>query len=484
MDRDIELCLPPSGQVSRIAIVGGGFGGTVVLANLVDRVAPGSVIDVFEASGIFGPGLAYGTSDPCHLLNVPAGRMGAFAPEDFLNWLSSPDGKSAAGRFCPGTKSAAEDYLPRALYGCYLKDILAGALRRAAERHVHVSLLHGRVFDAKRGRTPAIALRVEIGRKRRRFAYDALVLATGNRPPRAPKMSAWAQSSRTFIGNPWSALQNGSLTRQLKNLSAKRTVMILGSGLTAVDTILSLDSLGFRGRIVALSRHGLLPARHTMENGAAWSWTVEPDNVPPTAKAFFRWLKNETRTAGAAWRCVFNALRPLTQPLWHKLPEAEQIRLLRHHTLWSIHRHRMAPEVADKITRLRSTGRLDVIAGSVISLSAGVLGLQMRLQRRRAARRETIRPSLILNCTGPDYALSSDELLGRVIKRAIAKAAPNQLGFAVGEDGALDGDPAGRIFAIGAPIFGSLFETTAVPELREQARSIAERIAAMTRPAS
>ncbi len=461
------------GLVTRVAIVGGGFGGTVVLANLVERVATGSAIDVFEASGDFGPGLAYGTSDPCHLLNVAAGRMGAFAPDHFLQWLSTPQGLDVAAQFGLRAETTAGAFLPRALYGCYIKDILASALRRAVERHLDVNLRHGKVVDARRSQASLVVLAVEFAGKRQHFDYNALVLATGNRPPQAPKMSAAMRSSKAFAGNPWASLRDDSTAHKLKTLSGKRTVVVLGSGLTAVDAVLSLQSFGFRGRIVALSRHGLLPAPQAVGNTPAWSWTVDPNALPPTALAFFHWLKLETRAAGTGWRRVFEALRPLTQSLWRRLPLGEQRRLLRYHTLWSIHRHRMAPEIADKITDLRASGRLDVIAGKVISLSAGFFGPRLRLRRRGTTRRETIHPALILNCAGPDYELGSDAFLARLLTRGLVKAAPNHLG--------LEGiDLGGGIFAIGTPLFGSLFETTAVPELREQARIIAEKIAAMT----
>jgi len=465
--------------VKQIAVVGGGFSGTLVLANLVDRVPAGTIITVFEASGIFGLGLAYATSNPGHLLNVPAGRMGAFAPDHFLQWLLTEEGAAAVALVCPGVVPDANSFLPRVLYGLYLKHILAAALERAPTRGVVVNLVCGWVTRAhKDAKIAGIHLRVETKGHRNKQVCDALVLATGNRSPRRVEISPWAYRSRDYVADPWGALETPQLASELKRLSRWRTAVILGCGLTAVDIALSLERLGFKGKTIALSRHGLLPSIHSVRPQAPWTWRIPPTDVAPTAVAVFRWLKNETRAAGEVWRSVVDALRPLTPQLWQRLPAVEQRRLLRRHTLWSIHRHRMAPEIAAILAQLRSAGRFEVVAAQEIVAMRGLAGLRVRFRRRYATTPETIKAARVFNGTGPDYRLQSDGLLHWLDAHALVQPEANRLGLVLNGDGSVRSAFGRQLFAIGAPLFGSLFETTAVPELREQARLVAECVTA------
>ena len=69
----------------------------------VDRRCPGGNTRLIEGAGRFAAGSAYATANPNHLLNAPAGRMGAFAdrPPDFLHWLQGlPRAGRAIGNGC------------------------------------------------------------------------------------------------------------------------------------------------------------------------------------------------------------------------------------------------------------------------------------------------------------------------------------------------------------------------------------------------
>src|SRR5271157_77969 len=71
-----------------VAVIGAGFSGTLTAVHLV-RMSAGTVsVALIEKRERFARGVAYATDDPSHLLNVPAGKMGAYArePEHFLRW--------------------------------------------------------------------------------------------------------------------------------------------------------------------------------------------------------------------------------------------------------------------------------------------------------------------------------------------------------------------------------------------------------------
>src|SRR6185295_14704191 len=117
--RDAQL------QSCDVAIIGAGFSGSMLAIHLVSaQDAP--AVALIERNRSFGPGIAYGAAAPEHLLNVPAGKMGAFPdkPDDFLRWVhANPE---IAESF--NVKAAvATDFLPRGLYGRYLKSLVAEA---------------------------------------------------------------------------------------------------------------------------------------------------------------------------------------------------------------------------------------------------------------------------------------------------------------------------------------------------------------------
>ena len=478
----LELARPPQTSCSpcessyrpKIAIVGGGFSGTVVLANLVANAPAHSIeIDMFETRDDCGPGLAYGTCERVHLLNVQAARMGAVAPEDFLRWSQSESGIEACRQL--GSSIEAGDYAPRALYGRYIQDFLAETLATAWRRGIRVRLVQEDVTDI----TPRRDGRMMISSGGRRSEADAVVLATGNFPPRPLlALSRAAERSRRYIGDLWG--KRSAFAYQIGGLSSADTVLILGTGLTAIDAILSLQARGFRGKIVAISRHGRLPLAHKPGVRLAWTLTVRPDDVEPTARALMAWLRREAKLAdaeGVGWRSVFDAVRPLTQSLWRTLETRERAKLLRRLSLWNIHRHRMAPDAHVGIEMLRETGQLDVFAARCLSVQRRLGGFSVQLRRKLAAASETIKPALIVNCTNPEYDIARIDhpLFKNLLKRRLVVRSPVG-GIAVRDNATAEGRNDGRIFAIGPLLIGELLETTAVPELRELAKHVAVRV--------
>ena len=72
-----------------VAIIGGGASGALTAAWLLRGATAPLSIALIERSGRFATGVAYGTREPVHLLNVPAGKMSADPddPEHLLRWL-------------------------------------------------------------------------------------------------------------------------------------------------------------------------------------------------------------------------------------------------------------------------------------------------------------------------------------------------------------------------------------------------------------
>jgi uncharacterized NAD(P)/FAD-binding protein YdhS len=457
-----RLPCPPceTSRAPKIAIVGGGFSGTLVLAHLIESGGPFE-IELFEARAECGLGIAYGTCEAPHLLNVQAARMGAFEPDDFHRWLQWE--KIAAN---------ADAYVPRALYGQYLKDVMAQTLNEARRRGIRVRIVQAAVTDVSL-RKDGMMMVAAAGR---RSEADAVVLATGNFPPRPLlALSRAAQRSRRYVGDLWRA--DAKLSDHLGALSKSDTVLLLGTGLTAVDAILTFRAGGFDGKIVAISRRGHLPLAHKPGVRIPWTLTTRPEDVAPTARALLAWLRREAKLAeaeGVGWRSVFDAVRPFIHGLWRALDTRERLKVLRRFSLWNIHRHRMAPAAHAEIETLRETGRLEVFAARCSSIERRLGGFTVRFRRRGATAGETLRPALIVNCIGPEYDVGRIDhpLFRNLLRRKLIARSPAG-GIVARDNGIAEGRNEDRIFAIGPLLIGELLETTAVPELRELTKHVA-----------
>lgn len=132
------------------------------------------------------------------------------------------------------------------------------------------------------------------------------------------------------------------------NLTEDGAVVLIGAGLTAVDTILSLQAQGHRGSIHVISRHGLMPQVHGHGNSAPVNFDdVRTLPVSGSIRALLGAVRGKVarvQAQGGDWRAVVDGLRPWTNEIWQGLPVAEQRRFVRHlSAIWDVHRHRMAP---------------------------------------------------------------------------------------------------------------------------------------------
>jgi uncharacterized NAD(P)/FAD-binding protein YdhS len=468
-----------------IAIVGGGFSGAMVLANLVAQAQTALTIYWYEASEIRASGVAYSTSESVHLLNVRADRMGAFAgkPEDFFRWLQSSEGKAHSAAYPSHTTWTGESFVPRALYGKYLQHVVAEALRGAATKSIEVQCVQAELVDATHTSNGGLMLGVLKDGEAQQQAVDALVLATGNLPPKAFGFEAGLiEHAHAYVPDVWHTPAGHLYPQQVHTLPEDATIAIIGTGLTMVDTVLTLQARGYKGNITAISRHGLLPAAHATCNAyPAWEWVNAPENAPRTALGLLVRLRKEIQFAAAHhydWRSVIDSLRPITTPLWAQLEMPEKRRFLRKLlTFWNVHRHRMAPEIAAEIQALRECKRVQIIAASIYYMGSDAEGLTLAYRRRGSSTLETLRPTLVLNCTGPtsDVAASDHRLLKNLRDRQLITIGPLRAGIETTRYGTASG-LSSAIYPVGSLLVGERLESAAVPELREQAASIATQM--------
>lgn len=446
---------------SDVAVLGAGFSATAVVVNLLEHLPPARTIALIGARAKYGLGVAYSTRDENHRLNVPAGRMSLYAdrPDHLVEWLTRG-----------GTGYSREDFVPRQLFGRYVQETLATSLQQK-DNSARVHFADAEAINCERLDDECQIFSLSTGEQ---VQSRHSVFCLGGTPSGLPiTETAIDPAARPHVTiNAWA-------DNWLPQIDQDATVFLLGSGLTTVDQIVSLGKQGHRGRIYVLSRHGLLPQVHVVPR----SEPAEPAFQPGSAalSEMLRLLRRQAETV-PDWRMVVDALRPLTQGIWQQLDAAERARFFRHaNAWWSVHRHRMAPDIADVVHRMQREGQLTIYAGWLQDIRKNGDAVVATYRERHTHGLRHIHFDRIVNCTGMEKcSISKVPLLKKMAANGMLAADAQGLGLAVSPHSELltpDGRARRNVYAMGPMTVGQFFEIFAVPDIRVQARKIAEKIA-------
>jgi hydroxyacylglutathione hydrolase len=400
----------------------------------------------------FGLGLAYSTPSLRHLLNVPAGKISALPdrPDHFLNWLRRNHDPAATEK----------TFAPRAVFGRYIQSLLKST--SPLEQEI-ATVLDVRLHDS--GAVLALDNGCELW-------ADLVVLATGNFDPAPlPGITKAASDSGLYRHNAWVA-------ETYEGLQPDAPVALIGTGLSGVDVVLRLRELGHRGRIIAVSRHGIFPSRH--DDYTPMSSTAIPSDTPATCVAYLRALHAAIR-GGAEWRAAIDSLRETTNELWLRLPIGEQKRFRRHlQHRWDLVRHRMAPPIADVIESELRNGTLEIREGNLEAVDATPAGACVSVRAHGDSK--SFYADRVINCTGPsmNYRRVPSTLLQNLFKRGLVTSGPLGTGFHCSQDGAVidaGGHASEIVFNLGPGRLGDLIESIAIPEIRQQAVELSSVLA-------
>jgi uncharacterized NAD(P)/FAD-binding protein YdhS len=457
-----------SAPIQRVAIVGGGAAGALAAVHLLRerRERGGLEIELIDRTGTFGAGVAYGTDDPLHLLNVPAVRMGAIHghPEHFHDWLAER-----------GEPVAEEAFLPRGLYATYIRDLLAQAEREAAGARLRRR--GGEVASIAEQHGPGVAPLELTLADGERLEADRVILALGplgaGDPIRVPPE---LKQSGVYVADPWAA-------GALDPVRDDRSVLIVGTGLTMVDVALSLGEIEGGPRIRAVSRHGLVPRRHRrgLTNLRRFHIPMETGELEPIVAAIFAQICRVAKQ-GDDWRDVIDSMRPISPQLWRSLRLEDKERFLSEfQRLWDVHRFRMAPDVADRFAALEASGRLVAEANAIVSVEPQGERARVFLRTPGSHELDTVEVDRVINCSGAGYDLrrQAPPVLAGLL--AAGRARPDDLGLGldVSEDGAVldvEGVESERIFVVGSLRKGVEWEAIGVTEIRDHSGCIAGKI--------
>lgn len=409
-----------------VAVVGGGFSGCALTVQLARRADPGLSLCLFEP-GELGRGAAYGTRHAEHVLNTRARAM-SLDPEDpdhFVRWL--------------GVRGGPADFISRQLYGDYVAEAGSRALERS-----RFSLVADRVHAVRRTENGKLGVETSRGA---RYRAGAVVFATGNTIPNSDFLPRELRRHPGFIADPWRC--------DYRTIGGH--VLLVGSGLTALDALVALEACGHRGAVHVVSRRGRFPQVHA---------DVAPYDVVPAldggdARAILRSFRRHVRAAAARgfdWRAVLDAVRPESEAIWRRLTAREQQRFERHLRVhWERHRHR-APQRVDAVReRYRRSGRLAIYVGTVGAMDGGRVQISLA-----GGGTVQLQPDWIVNCTGPGPSRLPFEPGGATVRSTPSLTAVDERG-----------EPVPGLWIVGPPARASRFEATAVPELRVMAAQVA-----------
>jgi uncharacterized NAD(P)/FAD-binding protein YdhS len=471
-DHDIASAFRSCPRRPRIVVIGGGFCGTVFVMHLL-RAAPGLLaeISIVEPRGSLGEGLAYGTRDPEHRVNVAAARMSLFAetPGDFHEWFVATHGD----RDDPASVVESVGVYPRrAAFAGYVRTRLCEA-RQHAQAEVHH--VHARALSAQ-PLANGFTVTMEDGR---RLNADWLILATGHPATEPPAPLRALAGDPALIDNPWSA-------EALRAIDADERVVVVGTGLTMGDVLATLRTQGHRAPALAISRRGLLPRPRTVVPvEPTGDFTDPPERCASALLARVRRAIAVRVAAGRPWEDVFDALRAQGRAVWSALPVADRLRLLRHAApFWDVHRYQCAPQIHARLRGDLASGALIVRAASLRGAERGEDGIRLRLHARGAPAEEEFIHNCdrVITCTGPGHrsAIARNRLLKSLAEAGSIRADGFGLGIEVDDRAqaiGADGRAQERLLVVGPPARGTWGELMGLPQVSAQPREVAVNLA-------
>lgn len=452
-------------QPLTVAIIGGGFCGTMVAVHLLSQATQLEII-LINAGSPLCKGLAYSSYSHKHLLNVRAKNMSAFPdrPTHFIDWLKRHENYHVIDR-----SLVPDMFLPRNIYGHYMKDIFEDAIRKKPET-VSINFVHDEAID----------LELNEGRANIFFSVsppitaDKVILATGNHLPGNVKIETPSfYSSKHYFANPW-------LHEAVNHPELEKDILIIGNGLTMADVVMGLKEKKYKGKIFALSTNGFDIVPHRLPE--PYTKFIEELKPPYSLEKLLKLFDKHIHELGAKGEEIIDSLRPLLQQIWMGWTYEEKkwfVSHIRH--LWEVARHRLPMQVHEQIQQLIIDDKLEIIAARIIDMQEEEDHINVRYRRKRDQKEYTLKVARVINCTGPvtDISKMQRPLFENLLLRELIQPDPLKLGINATAEGSIlnaDGTTSDFLYTLGGNLKGVLWESTAVPELRIQAQKLAKKL--------
>lgn len=449
---------------SIIGIIGGGFSGCLLAHHLLENTKDLQVV-VFNKSSRIGPGLAYQPQSSTMLLNVKAGKMSAFPsiPTDFVDWLMEHN------HYPLKTKTEiSNSFVGRELYGQYLEAIWNNTHEKYTDR---ISIIAEEVLDVLKPDKEFI-----IQTKNNTLHAQYCVLATGNELPRNPSIRNNSfYGSPNYFQNPWSI--------DCELIDDQKPILIIGTGLTMVDTVHYLREKNKNGTIYCISPHGfkILPQGEVENTFDSILHKIKIEDRLDSLLAEFNLAKKEIAKKNGSLESLINYFRPYTGKLWQGFTTEEKSFFLRHlRHKWGVARHRIPPISHQQIKQELAEKNLIILAGIIKDFDEKTAEINVNYRSPLTHSVASIKVSCVINCTGPEADISKipQGLLAKLYKNQLIVSDELLVGIqvSVSDFKVKNTHNTEHFYAIGNLLRGELWESTAINELREQAIQLSIQI--------
>ena len=447
----LPIDAPSPARGRQVVVVGGGFAGAAVAYHLLREMDGDGRVHLVEMGPWLGRGIAYGVESEVFRLNVPASRMSMDpeTPDDFVKFS--------------GSEAAPHAFLARAQYARYVSARVADCVKTSPAK-----------LRLWRDEAVAVTRHAVTLRGGATLTADVVVLATGIVP--RVKHAVW----HARVVDAWDECALATLPKEGR-------LLLLGSGLSALDVLAFLDAQGFAGEVTLVSPRGLLPLSHEPEfQGTKALSADDVARAPKALRPLVRWIRETIASAvagGLPWQRAVDSLRPHVTHLYRGLAPADRASFVRHvRPYWDVIRHRAPADALGRVDDWTRDGRLRRVAGRVTidgQSDASTVTVAIR-ERSGGERRE--RFDAVVRCVGPalDVAEATTPLLQSLVDNGLAALAPSGLGIETTPDGRVidgRGEASARIFGIGAVRRACDWETTSVPDIAKHAQQVARAIA-------
>lgn len=447
-------------SITSIAIIGAGFSGMVSIYELFRQVHAPLQVLLFDQRSTWG--IAYATNCPLHLLNVSANKMGAFAdrPEHFYDWLLATKEWRKLDPSFAAMPVEPDAYFPRMIYAKYLDHAWGEIQQLIVEKGGKFIRVQENATDVKK-QGEEYLITSQSGQS---YVAQKVILAVS---------SPWTQpiphqKTPYYLSTPWPTLTDMHAAKKLLNdLGNTAHVGIIGSGLTMLDTLATLRYCNFPGLITVITRKCLLPLPH-IEITNESQLVIDTQELGNNVLQIFKTVRNLSKQY--SWREVIDALRPHTQQIWKKFSISEKKLFFRYlAALWNAHRHRTPAKVLEIVDFYQKEKRLNIVQGCVQNIEISHSKKVDAFVQGLNGESKTLSFDLLVNCSGPNYSIRKHEnsLVQNLLQKGYIE--PDEMGLGMNEKKS-------SFHGLGSLLFGTYFEITAVPEIRQQCRRLAAQL--------
>lgn len=437
--------------MKKIAIIGFGFCGIMVFGNILRKISQEKFKNnikfiIFEKDGLSSVGAGFSDFNDNYILNVPVKKMSPFEdqPNYFLDFLQENYPSIYE-------KYGADGFVPRNIYGEFLKKIRNDFFQLASDLKIDYEIFEKQVLDIEDGfKIVCDAETIEV---------DEVVLSSSFRQSQLN----YVANDENFISCLWS--KNSINFHKKSNFNPDDKICIIGTGLSAVDVLVGLNSKNFSGKIYAISRRGNFPKPHFSQNN------ILPHNNPidivddSDAKSgiiqislkFRNFLRNYKNLD---LRHLIDSIRPKTKTFWHNLDEKnKRLFLKKILPYWNIFRHRVPNISLELIDKMIKNKQLEIVKSSVKSIHKNNNKFVIDLGFQK------IECDYLVNCLGFDFNVKNYPLINSMLNKNLLK---KDLIFMQSNNI--------NLHLVGGLNISRDFEITAVPDLRVDANLVAKKI--------